>query len=137
MFLRILQPDFFCVGSRRFCICAFARWHLYTLDYGQPQRCFGGVKGKVAAGPMTFARVDTDDGNGTIRAYAGEGDFTDDPFGMAGGVAVCQVTGLQALLKYIRKNGFEHHVAMARNHCADMLEEAFSKYMGWSMYRHR
>jgi L-fucose isomerase-like protein len=33
------------------------------------ERCFGAIKGHVAAGPMTFFRMDTDDKNGVIRAY--------------------------------------------------------------------
>lgn len=40
-------------------------------------------------------------------------------------------------MKYICDNGFEHHVAMNRSLCADILEEALGKYMGWEVYRHR
>ena len=49
------------------------------------ENCFGAVKGKVKAGPMTFFRASTDDRAGTIKAYVGEGEFTDDPFPMDGG----------------------------------------------------
>ncbi len=52
------------------------------------ENCFGAVKGKVKAGPMTFFRASTDDRLGTIKAYVGEGAFTDDPFAMDGGIAV-------------------------------------------------
>jgi L-fucose isomerase-like protein len=51
-------------------------------------------------------------------------------------IAVCSIKNLQALLKYICKNGFEHHVAMNRSRCADVLEEAFRNYMGWDVYKH-
>ncbi len=98
--------------------------------------CFGAVKGKVAAGPMTFFRISTDDRHGTIRAYVGEGEFTDDPFGMAGGIAVCRVPRLQALLKHLCKNGFEHHVAMVRSHCAAVIHEAVITYLNWDVHRH-
>ncbi|KPK59486.1 MAG: fucose isomerase [Planctomycetes bacterium SM23_32] len=97
--------------------------------------CFGAVKGKVGAGPMTYFRVSTDDRAGRIKTYVGEGEFTDDPCDMAGGVAVCRVPGLQQLMKYICRNGFEHHVAMVRSHCAEVLIEAVSSYLGWDWHR--
>ncbi len=100
-------------------------------------RCFGALKGQVAAGPMTFTRISTDDARGVIKAYVGEGEFADDPVDTMGGVAVCKIDGLQKLMNYMCENGFEHHVAMNRGHVADVLEEAFSKYMGWEVYRHK
>ena len=101
------------------------------------ERCFGAIKGHVAAGPMTFFRMDTDDKNGTLRAYLGEGEFTDDPFGMDGGIAVCKMSNLQTLLKHLCQNGYEHHVAMTRTHCAEVLNEAVSKYLKWDLYYHK
>jgi L-fucose isomerase-like protein len=99
-------------------------------------RAFGAIKGKIAAGPMTFFRMDTDDTAGEVRAYLGEGEFTDDPYGIAGGVGVCRVGGLQRLMKFLCKNGFEHHVGMVRSYCADVIEEAIDSYLGWDLYRH-
>ncbi len=99
-------------------------------------RCFGACKGNIAPGEMTFAKITTDDTAGKIKAYVGEGEFTNDPAKLAGGIAVCSIKNLQALLKYICKNGFEHHVAMNRSRCADVLEEAFRNYMGWDVYKH-
>jgi L-fucose isomerase-like protein len=100
-------------------------------------RSFGAIKGKVAAGPMTFFRMDTDDTAGTIRAYLGEGEFTNDPYAMAGGIAVCRVPNLQTLMKHMCKSGYEHHVGMARSHCADVIAEAVGNYLRWEVYRHR
>jgi len=97
---------------------------------------FGAVKGKVAAGKMTYFRVSTDDVKGTIKAYLGEGDITDDPYGMDGGIAVCKIPNLQNLMKYISKNGFEHHVGMVRGHVSEILEEAIGNYFGWELYTH-
>ncbi len=37
---------------------------------------------------MTYFRLSTDDANGIIKSYVGEGEFTDDPYGMDGGIAV-------------------------------------------------
>lgn len=101
-----------------------------------PDRCFGAVKGQVAAGPMTFFRMSTDDPKGTIKTYLGEGEFTDDPVGIDGGPAVCKVDNLQGMLDYICKNGFEHHVAMVREHSANVMNEAISTYLGWDLYYH-
>jgi L-fucose isomerase-like protein len=99
-------------------------------------RCFGAVKGQVAAGPMTFFRMSTDDPKGIVKAYLGEGEFTDDPVGIDGGSAVCKVENLQNLMDYLCKNGFEHHVALTRDHCADVLHEAVTTYLGWDLYYH-
>lgn len=43
---------------------------------------------------------------------------------------------LQSLLDHICKDGFEHHVAMVRDHVADVLDEAITTYLGWDLYRH-
>jgi len=97
---------------------------------------FGAVKGKVAPGDMTYFRISTDDNRGVIKSYLGEGIITDDPYGMDGGIAVCQIPNLQDLMKYMCKNGFEHHVGMVRGHVAGILEEAIGNYMGWELYKH-
>jgi L-fucose isomerase-like protein len=97
---------------------------------------FGAVKGKVKAGPMTFFRVSTDDYFGTIKAYTGEGNITDDEYNMAGGIAVCRIDNLQELMNFICKNGFEHHVGMGRGHIAGVLSEAIGNYLGWELYIH-
>ncbi len=101
------------------------------------EKCFGACKAQVTAGPMTFAKITTDDKNGRIKAYIGEGEFLKDSVETPGGVALCRVDGLQKLLDYMCKNGFEHHVTMSRSLSADVLEEAFGNYLGWDVYRHR
>lgn len=97
---------------------------------------FGAVKGKVAAGDMTYFRISTDDTKGLIKSYLGEGSMTDDPYGMDGGIAVCEIPNLQNLMKYMCKNGYEHHVAMVRGHVSEILEEAIGNYLGWDVYTH-
>ncbi|MBC7237672.1 MAG: fucose isomerase, partial [Chloroflexi bacterium] len=97
---------------------------------------YGALYGRVPAGPMSFARVSTDDIYGEIRCYVGDARFTDDPLVTFGSRAVVHVPGLQRLLKYICKNGFEHHVAMSPAPSAEILEEAFGTYLGWDVYRH-
>ena len=102
-----------------------------------PEKCFGAIKAQVAAGPMTYFRMSTDDRAGAIRCYVGEGEFTDDPTNIQGGAAVCRIDDLQGLMKYVCKNGFEHHVAQVRGNWADVLEEAITTYLGWDFYRHQ
>jgi L-fucose isomerase-like protein len=99
-------------------------------------KCFGAIKGKVKAGPMTFFRVSSDDRHGTLKSYVGEGEFTDDPFPMDGGIAVTRVKRLRPLLGFISQNGFEHHVAMVRGHHAATINEAVSRYLNWPIYHH-
>ena len=97
---------------------------------------FGAVYGKVTKGDFTFFRISTDDTKGAIKAYLGTGEITDDPYGMDGCIAVTKVNNLQTLMKYICKNGFEHHVAMVRNDVKEILNEAIEDYLGWNIYVH-
>ncbi len=98
--------------------------------------CFGALKARVAAGPFTFFRMDTDDGFGISRAYLGEGEFTDDETDIAGGYAVCRIDELQDLMKFICREGFEHHIAMVRGNYAAVIKEAVSSYLNWDLYCH-
>lgn len=97
---------------------------------------FGAVYGKVTKGDFTFFRISTDDTKGTIKAYLGTGEITDDPYGMDGCIAVTKVDNLQILMKHICRNGFEHHVAMVRNDVKDILNEAIEGYLEWNLYVH-
>ena len=85
---------------------------------------------------MTYLKVSTDDKNGHIRCYLGEGKFTDDDLPTFGGVAVCEVPEMNKLMHHLTRNGYEHHVALVQSACADVLEEALGNYLGWDVYRH-
>ena len=100
------------------------------------ENTFGAMAGRAVAGPMTFTRVSTDDVNGIIRAYTGEGELTNDPLNTFGHRAVAHTPNLQKLLAFICKNGFEHHVAMTMGNVAGALDEAFTNYLGWENYYH-
>ena len=99
-------------------------------------RTFGAVNGKVTEGEFTFFRISTDDPKGYIKSYLGEGKITNEPYAMDGCIAVTEVDNLQKLMKYICKNGFEHHVALVRGNVADIVNEAVENYLGWKIYRH-
>ncbi len=62
--------------------------------------------------------------------------MTNDELNTFGTRAVAQVPQLQKLLRYVCANGFEHHVVMNASHTADVLAEAFGKYLGWEVYYH-
>ena len=100
------------------------------------ENTYGAMAGRAAAGPMTYARVSTDDINGIIRAYTGEGELTNDPLDTFGHRTVVHTPNLQKLLAYLCNNGFEHHVAMTMGSVAGALDEAFTNYMGWENYYH-
>lgn len=100
------------------------------------ENTFGAMKGRTPAGPVSFARITTDDRIGEIRAYTGEGRFTDDSLDTFGCRAVVEVPRLQRLLRYVCLNGFEHHVAMSASNCSGVLAEAFENYLGWETYLH-
>jgi L-fucose isomerase-like protein len=100
------------------------------------ENTFGTMVGRIKTGPMTYARISTDDRIGTIRGYLGEGRFTDDPVETFGGYGVVEIPQLQELLRFICTYGFEHHVASSLSMVADVVEEAADRYLGWEMYRH-
>lgn len=100
------------------------------------ENTYGAVAGRVPSGPLTYARLTTDDVHGVIRSYVGEGRFLDDVLETFGSKAVVHVPRLQKLLKYICKNGFEHHAAMNASHTAGVLAEAFETYFKWDVYYH-
>ena len=107
---------------------------IFANDVGK-ENAYGTVSGKIKPQPFTFCRVSTNDLNGTIMAYVGEGRFTDDPIDTFGGYGVAEVPGLQDLLKFMCNNLFEHHVAVNASEVSDAVAEAFGKYMGWEVFR--
>lgn len=96
----------------------------------------GALNGRTDAGPVTIARVSTDDLTGSICAYVAEGEFTDDPLRTFGCRAVVDVPALPNLMHVICEHGFEHHAAMSRSHCGDAVAEALSRYKGWRTHHH-
>ena len=100
------------------------------------ENTFGTCVGRVKSGPMTFARVSTDDRAGRVCGYVGEGAFTDDALTTFGGAGVVQIPHMQRLLRFICERGFEHHVAANLSSTAAIVYEAATKYLGWDMYWH-
>ncbi len=98
---------------------------------------FGTIYGRISAQPFSYLRLTTDDFAGQIRAYTGEGQFTNDPIDTFGGYGVVQVPRFQELLAHICNNGYEHHVSVNQAHVAPIIDEAFNKYLDWPTYFHK
>ena len=116
----------------------------FKMDYQEiiastvgKENTFGTVVGRVKAGAMSYARFSTDDINGKITGYVGEGRFTDDALKTFGGYGVVEIRDFQRLLHFICENGFEHHVAANFSSVAGILHEATTRYLGWDVYRHQ
>jgi len=100
------------------------------------ENTYGTMIGRIAANKATFCRTTTDDAEGIISAYVGEGEFTNDKLESFGGYGVVKIPNLQLLCQYICRMGFEHHVAVGLTQKADAIAEALDTYMGWEVYRH-
>jgi L-fucose isomerase-like protein len=96
----------------------------------------GTVVGRLRSSPITYCRVSTNDLDGRVMAYYGEGELTNDPVKTFGGYGVVKIAQFQKLLAYICENGYEHHVAINPARLAGVLDEALGKYMGWQVYHH-
>ncbi len=101
------------------------------------ENTYGTIYGRVKENPFTYLRISTDDFSGKITAYTGEGVFTNDPLDTFGGYGVVEVPRFQELLAYICENGFEHHVSINQAQVGSAINEALTKYLGWSVYHHR
>jgi len=101
------------------------------------ENTFGTCVGRVKSGPMSFARFSTNDREGSIHGYVGEGEFTDDALDTFGGAGVVRIPNLQKLLRYICERGFEHHVAANFATIAGAVHEATTRYLGWNVHQHQ
>ena len=100
------------------------------------ENTFGTCVGRVKAGAMSFARFSTNDREGKISGYVGQGEFTNDSLQTFGGAGVVQIPNLQHLLRFICEKGFEHHVAANFATVANPVYEATTKYLGWDVHHH-
>jgi L-fucose isomerase-like protein len=101
------------------------------------ENTYGTIVGRLKAVPITYCRVSTDDLNGRMVAYLGEGHLTDDTMKTFGGYGVVNIPNFQKLLAHICENGYEHHVAISPTQISGAIYEAFTKYLGWNVYLHK
>jgi len=100
------------------------------------ENAYGTMAGRIKPSPATFCRLSTDDTQGQVVGFVGQGRFTNDKLDTFGGYGVMEVPNLQSLLRFICRMGFEHHVAANLSQKADAVAEALGNYMGWDIYRH-
>lgn len=100
------------------------------------ENTYGTIVGRISPGPFTYCRVSTDDVNGRVCSYLGEGRFTEDKLDTFGGYGVIELPEFQKLLHFICRNGYEHHVAATKAAVADGIAEALTTYVGWQTYHH-
>ncbi|GAI80831.1 unnamed protein product, partial [marine sediment metagenome] len=55
------------------------------------ENTFGACTGKIKPGPITFCRITTDDREGRVRSYVGEGEITEDLLETFGGWGVVKI----------------------------------------------
>ena len=82
---------------------------------------------------MTFSNCLTV--GGKLVVYASEGEFTSDEieqayFGCAG---VAEIPDLQNKLIRLARGGFKHHTTVGVGHMKDVLIEAFTTYLGYTV----
>jgi len=114
--------------------CEMSYQHIIAGTVGK-ENTYGTVIGKVAPGPATFLRLSTHDTEGIVAGIVAEGRFTEEEVATFGGYGVVEIPQLRTLLQTIVKQGFEHHVAVAKEHVGRAVEEALKTYMGWEIVR--
>jgi hypothetical protein len=85
------------------------------------------VSGTRPGGPRVYR-------HGGIRAFIGERRITVDLLDTFGCRAAVAIPGLQRLLHYICKNGYQHYAAMSASRPAAIPAAAFETYLGWDVY---
>ena len=94
------------------------------------------IYGKLVKGDITFCRIHTNDEAGKIESIIGQGKIVANPPDSFGAIGILEVPALQELLRYICYHGYEHHVSITQGNQADVLHEAFNKYLKWDVYLH-
>jgi L-fucose isomerase-like protein len=105
---------------------------LQAMVHG-PDCAWGASQARIKPSPMTYMSARTE--YGRLGFYLGEGRFTDDPIEEAffGNAGVAEIRGLQKILINAGQRGFRHHVSVTLANCADVLREAFIKYLNYEV----
>ena len=109
---------------------------MFKKAYG-PGTGIGIFGGKMKSMPLTVGSFKTEDGR--LCAFVTEGEATDDEiekefFGV--GFVFRKADGdANAMLNYMAKNGYRHHVAFVRGSWSATIVEAFSNYLGYDVER--
>jgi len=103
--------------------------HAILANLPDVHSSWGCNTGRIRPMPMTYASMNTEDGE--LKWYIGEGSFTADEvpaesFGCAG---VALIPDLQGVLLHLRQQGFRHHVAVTEGNVMAAVAEAFDTYL--------
>lgn len=97
----------------------------------------GILNAPVAKSPLTVGSLKTE--NGKVCAFVTEGEITDDKIEEAffgtGFVFRKDDGDCEAMLRYMARNGYRHHVSFAAGKWAAAIAEAFGTYLGYAVDR--
>lgn len=123
-------------GSMLKCRGCIGEHLMFRKAYG-PGTGIGIFGGEVRSMPLTVGSFKTE--NGRLCAFVTEGEATDDPiekeFFGTGFVFRKDDGDANAMLNYMSRNGYRHHVAFVRGSWADAVVEAFGNYLGYDIDR--
>lgn len=90
-------------------------------------------KTQIKPGNITFGSIKTEDGK--VCGFVTEAQFTDDPIEEAffGSGKVVEKEGINDVSNYMARNGYKHHLAIAYGNVQDVIEEAFTNYLGFDL----
>jgi len=105
---------------------------MFKKSYGEGSGV-GINKGKLLTGDVTVGSFKTE--NGRLCAFVTEGRFTDEElekefFGCG---AVFEKKNAGEMLNYMARNGYRHHVAIAKGNYGASVQEAFNNYLGYDI----
>ena len=105
---------------------------MFKKSYGEGSGV-GINKGKYLTGDVTVGSFKTE--NGRLCSFVSEGVFTEDelPSCFFGCSAVFEKENADQMLKYMAQNGYRHHVAITKGHCAAAVEIAFRDYLDYDV----
>ena len=123
-------------GSMLKCRGCIGEHLMFRKAYG-PGTGIGIFGGEVRSMPLTVGSFKTE--NGRLCAFVTEGEATGDPiekeFFGTGFVFRKDDGDANAMLNYMSRNGYRHHVAFVRGNWSEAVVEAFSNYLGYEIDR--
>ena len=102
---------------------------LLEPEGSEPDFTRGTLEGDIAAGPITFYRLQCDS-EGEVRAYLAEGEVLPVATQSFGGIGVFAIKEMGRFYRHVLvQKRYPHHGAVAFAHCGKLLFEVF-KYLG-------
>ena len=102
---------------------------LLEPEGSEPDFTRGTLEGDIAAGPITFYRLQCDS-EGEVRAYLAEGEVLPVATQSFGGIGIFAIKEMGRFYRHVLvQKRYPHHGAVAFAHCGKLLFEVF-KYLG-------